>query len=112
MHRGARIDLLSVGTDFQIKKRGEDPRFLGTALRVPAGILRDRTADVLSPAELARRHLVYRFRVMMGPSYRADMWAALAGDPSLKTAEIARLAYGSYATASAVRRAFALVEAR
>ena len=58
---------------------------------------------------LARRHPAYRYRVMMGPSYRADMWAALATQPNLTTAQIARQAYGSYATAAAVRRAFAVV---
>lgn len=109
LHRGTPVDLLAVGTDFLLKKRGEDPRFQGTALRVPAGVLRDRRADVLSPAELARRLPAYRFRVMMGPSYRADMWAALATQPNLTTAAIARQAYGSYATAAAVRRAFAVV---
>src|SRR5690606_20730682 len=44
-----RLDLLPAGTDFQIKRRGEDPRFSGTALRVPAGVLRERLQDVLSP---------------------------------------------------------------
>ncbi|MBN2573088.1 MAG: hypothetical protein JXP73_00855 [Deltaproteobacteria bacterium] len=109
LHRGGAVDLLAVGTEFQIRKRGEDPRFRGTALRVPAGVLRDRPADVLSPAQLARRHRAYRCRVIMGPSYRADMWAALELEPHLATAEVARRAYGSYATASVVRRGFALV---
>ena len=109
LHRGTPVDLLAVGTDFLMKKRGEDPRFQGTALRVPAGVLRERPADVLSPTELAHRHPAYRYRVMMGPSYRADMWAALATQPNLTTAQIARQAYGSYATAAAVRRAFAVV---
>jgi len=112
LHRGPAVDLLTVGTDFQIKRHGEDPRFQGTALRVPAGVLRDRRADVLSPAELARRHRTYRCRVIMGPSYRADMWAALELEPHLTSAEIARRAYGSYATAAAVRLGFALAASR
>ena len=73
-----RVDLFP-GTDFQIKRRGgEHPWFAGTCLRVPAGTLRDRESDVATPEELASLHPVYRERVVQGPSYRADMWAALA----------------------------------
>jgi hypothetical protein len=44
---GPRIDLLAAGTDFQVARQGEDPRFTGSKLRVPANVLRDRPADVL-----------------------------------------------------------------
>ncbi len=108
-HQGPRIDLLRVGTDFQLHRHGEDERFKGTPLRVPAGVLRNRAVDIASPTELCQRHLAFRHRVMMGPTYRADMWAALTQDPSLSAAEIARRAYGSFATAWQVRRDFFLV---
>jgi hypothetical protein len=68
-----RVDVLRVGTDLQVQRRGEDIRFRDTVLRVPAGVLRDRNEDVLSPAELAKRHRVYRHRVLMEAGYRADM---------------------------------------
>ncbi|MBI1944507.1 MAG: hypothetical protein HYS27_02355 [Deltaproteobacteria bacterium] len=106
---GERVDLLSVGTDFQVRRHGEDPRFEGSALRVPANTLRDRPADVLAPAELARRHRTYRQRLIMGPSYRADMWAALEENPALSAAELARAAHGSFATAWQVKRDWQLV---
>jgi len=112
LHRGPALDLLSVGTDFQLRRHGEDPRFKGTALRVPANVLRDRAADVLTPAELAQRHPAFRCRVMMGPGYRADMWAALGAEPQLSAAELARRTYGSFATAWNVRRAFAMLRTR
>jgi hypothetical protein len=108
-HRGPALDLLAVGTDFQIRRRGEDPRFKGSALRVPANVLRDRAVDVLTPKELAQRHRAYRYRIMMGPSYRADMWAALEAEPHLCAAELARKTYGSFATAWNVRRSFAML---
>jgi hypothetical protein len=111
LYQGRRIDLLRSGTDFHLRRRGEDERFRGTCLRVPAGVLRDRSADVLSPAELAGRHETYRFRVLMGPSYRADMWAALERDPDLTAAQLARTAYGSFATAWKVKRDWALLNA-
>ncbi|HMA95060.1 MAG TPA: hypothetical protein VKP30_20355 [Polyangiaceae bacterium] len=106
---GGRTDLLPIGSDFQIRRRGEDPRFLDSPLRVPAGVLRDRQQDVLSPQELAKKHVVYRQRIIMGPTYRADMWALLEVEPALTPAELARQSYGSFATAWQVKRDFELV---
>jgi len=108
-YQGPRQDVLEVGTDFQLQRHREDPRFAGSAIRVAANILRDRPADVLSPSLLARRHHVYRFRIMMGPNYRADMWAALESDATLSAAALARETYGSFATAWHVRRDFLLL---
>lgn len=101
---GPRLDLLSAGTDFQVKRHGEDPRFLEGPLRVPAGVLRDRPSDVLSPEELAKSHRVYRWRVILGPTYRADLWAANEAEPDLSAADLARRSYASFASAWQVKR--------
>ncbi len=106
-----RLDLFE-GSNFQVQKRGEHPWFTGTSLRVPAGTLRDRVSDVATPEQLASIHPVYRERVIQGPSYRADMWAALTLDPTLTPTELARLTYGSFATAWEVRRDWAIVHSR
>jgi len=106
VYRGPRADLLSTGTEFQVRRHGEDPRFAGTPLRVSANVLRDRAADVLSPAELARHHTVYRWRIVIGPTYRADMWAALDREPGVSAADLARRTYGSFATAWQTRKDF------
>lgn len=98
-YRGARVDLLLTGTDFQIKRRGEDDRFAGSKLRVPRGTLRDREEDVLSPEALVRRHAGYRNRVLMGPTFRADVWTVLEQAPDLTIADVARRASCSFATA-------------
>lgn len=111
LHRGRRVDLLRTGTALQIRRRGEDPRFEATPLRVPGGVLRDRHADVLPPGELARRHLGYHYRVLIGPSYRADTWAALERQPSLTPTELARRTYGSFATAWQVKKDWQLLAA-
>lgn len=103
------LELLATGNAFQIKRRGEDERFSGSPLRVPANVLRNRVTDVLSPEVLARQHRGYRHRVMMGPSYRADIWAALDGDPTLSAAQLARRTYGSFATAWHTRRDYGIV---
>lgn len=105
-YRGTRLDLLSTGTDFQVARHGEDPRFAGSKLRVPANVLRDRPGDVLQPAELARTHAAYRWRLVIGPGYRADMWAALERKPDLSAAALARATYGSFATAWQALRDF------
>ena len=112
LYRGRRLDLLAAGTDFQVQRHGEDPRFQRSPLRVPANVLRDRAAEVLAPPELAKRHRTYRQRVMMGASYRADMWAALESNPSLSPSEVARIAHGSFATAWQVKRDWELLEVR
>jgi hypothetical protein len=96
---GAPIELLPTGTAFQIARRGEDARFTGSTVRVPAGTLRDRAEDVLAPEVLVRRHAGYRNRVLMGPSFRADVWTVLARSPGLSIAEVARRAACSFATA-------------
>lgn len=112
VYEGERVDLLTVGSDFQIQRRGEDERFAGAPLRVPAGVLRDRRADVWTPAQLAHVHPGYRWRTVIGPSYRGDMWAELVMHPDLPAAELARRAYGSFATAWAVKRDWNVLNTR
>ncbi len=105
------IDLLPVGNDFQISRRGEDERFVDSPLRVPAGTLRDREADAVSPEALVKRHAGYRNRVLMGPTWRADVWTVLEEDPELSVAEAARRASCSFATAWQVVQDFRLLHA-
>lgn len=111
LYDGPPIELLPTGTEFQIQRRGEDPRFVATKLRVPSGSLRDRAADVLAPEVLIRRHAGYRNRVRMGPSFRADIWTVLERDPELPVAEAARRADCSFATAWQVVHDFRLLRA-
>ena len=84
------------------------PALRRVELRAPANVLRDRPADVLTPAELAKRHSAYRWRLVIGPTYRADMWAALEREPGLSAAALARATYGSFASAWQARRDFAV----
>ena len=104
-----RLELMGKGTSFQIERYGEDERFDGTVLRIPAKLLRHRLTDILPPQELTKKHRAYYFRVMMGPSYRADMWATIEQSPELTPAEIARATYGSFPTAWETRRDWLIV---
>lgn len=110
-YAGPPIELLATGTPFQISRRGEDERFAGTPLRVPKGTLRDRLQDVLSPEALVRRHAGYRNRVLMGPSFRADVWTVIEHAPTMPIAEIARKASCSFATAWEVAQDYRLLQA-
>lgn len=111
LHIGDRVDVLPVGTDFQLRRRGEDPRFSSTCLRVPLGTLRDRADDVASPVQLARLHPTYRTRIRMGPSWRADAWAALEQTPTLTASALGRSVGCAFATAWCVKRDFELLRA-
>ncbi len=107
-----RQPLIEVGGDFLIKKNGEDERFRGTALQVPNLTLRRRLGDIQPPQSLARMNPFYHFRLMIGPSYRADLWALLSRNRELTPTELARLAYASFATAWSVKRDFQIFEER
>ena len=98
------VDLLPVGTAFQVARHGEDPRFQGTVLRVPKGALRDRPGDVEAAHEIARRHHGFRWRILVGPSYRADCLAWVKAEPTITPADLARRTYASFATAWGVLR--------
>lgn len=98
------VDLLPVGTGFQIERKGEDSRFQGTVLRIPRGTLRERPGDVDSAAHIARSHRAFRWRILVGPSYRADCLALAEAHPDLAAAELARRTYASFATAWGVLR--------
>lgn len=82
-----------------------------TRLRAPSGTLRDRPEDVLSPEVLVRRHAGYRNRVLMGPSFRADVWTVLEKTPGLSVADVARRASCSFATAWQAVQDFRLLRA-
>ena len=89
-HQGNRVNLLSSGMSFFLRRDGEDQRFAGGPLVVPGKALRNRSADVAGPEQLASYHSVYRWRLIMGPSYRADLWALLENDAELSVSELAR----------------------
>lgn len=102
--RGPRVYLSGLPAaleEAQIARKGEDPRFVGSRLGVPLGMLRDRRSDVDDPTTLAGRHAWYRERVRQGPSYRADCWAELERMPDHSAASLARRVGCTYPVAHA-----------
>lgn len=84
---------------FLIERNGEDIRFKNSKFKVANGSLRARPEDISSPAELAKIHKDYYFRVLMGPCFRADMISIFIRKKDISPSELAHSCYGSYATA-------------
>ena len=108
-YKKKRMDLLSVGTEFQLSRFGEDPRFQKSYMRVPANVLRNRPRDILSPARLAKLHAAYRYRIIIGPSYRADQWALLEQSKVSTATELAQLSYSSFGCAWQAKQDFEII---
>jgi len=96
-------------TSFLIQRNGEDERFKNTCLRVPNRVFAHRPNQIFSAEAIARKHLAFRFRIMMGSTYRADMWAFLKRHDDAPAYAIAQNTYGSYATAHEIKIAFDIV---
>lgn len=111
LHGEMPLDLLETGNSYAIERRGLDERFAETMLRVPLGAVRKRPTDITSPVELSKTHTTYRWRILMGPSYRADMWAALELDAQLTPTKLAQCTYGSFATAWQVKADWQILHA-
>ena len=104
-----RFDLLPIGTDFQIQRKGEDPRFIHTDLRIPKDLLRVRSGAVLSQSELVSFHRIYAHRVQLGVCLRADLWAHLTLEPKITAAQLANKVGCAFASAWAVKQDFELL---
>src|SRR3990167_4130749 len=107
-----RIGIAGENRSFLIQRNGEDSRFAKTCLRVPSKLLRHRPEDILTPAELVQVHQSYRFRVLIGPNHRADMFAQMELNQNVSTYALAKQCYGSYRTAMAVKRDYAVLAKR
>jgi hypothetical protein len=88
----------SVGESF-IKRNGIDQRFIKGKLRVPNKMLRQRSVDILDLQGLVKLNRTAYFRVLVGPSYRADCLQALESGLAQSVSSIAQKAYASYRTA-------------
>ena len=106
--QSSHFELLPVGTEFQIQRKGEDPRFENTDLRIPNGVLRAREGDILSQKQLIRFHRTYANRVRFGVCLRADLWSLLEEDSSLTPTQLAKKVGCAFASAWEVKQDFML----
>ncbi|MDO9181966.1 MAG: hypothetical protein Q7U04_06140 [Bacteriovorax sp.] len=103
--------LLGLTSDYKflIKRNGEDERFVGSKFLVANKTLRSRHEDILTSKELALRHQDYYYRILIGPSYRADMISKYINNSSLTASQLAKNTYGSFATAWEVMKSINLL---
>ena len=105
IYKGKRINLADYcskskkSTSLLIEIKGEDERFKNTCIRIPRNYFSERPNQIFSGSIIAKNHFPYRYRLMMGPSYRADIWALIKRNPNLSAYALAKKAHCSYRTA-------------
>lgn len=103
-----RFDLLPVGTDFQIQRKGEDHRFINTILRIPMGLLRIRDGDILEKEQMVQIHKTYENRVRFGVCLRADLWSFLEQDDQISPSQLAKFVGCAFSSAWEVKQDYHL----
>ncbi|MEI8346997.1 MAG: hypothetical protein WCG27_05995 [Pseudomonadota bacterium] len=109
LYRGPKLSVLGPQTDFLIKRNGEDDRFVGTSVRIPAKALRHRPEDIETPCSMAQKHRGYYYRILVGASYRADILALLEQNASVSISSLAAAAYSSFKTAWDAKKDWELI---
>ncbi len=97
-------------SSFLVKKNGEDIRFKNTKLIIHSKALPNRPDLIMSLSLLAKSHLYYRYRVLLGPTYRSDIIANLSIDESLSPAELARHHFTNYQTSYKAKKDFQIFQ--
>ena len=97
-------------TNLLIEIKGEDERFKRTCIRVPKAYFSERPKQIFPVSVIAKNHLPYRYRVMMGPSYRADLWALLDNDPNISAYALGKKAHCSYRSAYIAKKDYELLK--
>lgn len=97
-------------TEMYIKMKGADERFEETCIRVPKNYFSHRPQQVFPASSIAKKHMAFRYRVMMGANYRADIWALLRRSPDLSAYRLAKLAHCSVSAANRVKHDYEIVK--
>ena len=98
-------------TKMLIEMKGEDERFKRTCIRAPNGYFSERPHQIFPVSVIAKNHLPYRYRVMMGSSYRADLWAFLDSDPNISAYyALGKKVHCSYRAAYMVKKDYELLK--
>jgi len=97
-------------TKMLIEIKGEDERFKRTCIRIPKGYFSERPHQIFPVSIIAKNHLPYRYRVMMGSSYRADLWALLESDSNMSAYALGKKAYCSYRSAYIAKKDYEILK--
>ena len=117
IYRGRRINLVDCltykkrkRTNLLIALKGQDERFTNTCIRLPKGYFSERSKQIFPASVVAKNHLTYRYRLMMGPSYRADVWGLIKRNPNISAYALAKKAYCSYRTAYITKKDYEMLK--
>lgn len=99
LYKGKPILLGDQASELLLKRNGEDERFQKSGLLVPNNLLRVRPNDILDIKELVKLHLGVYYRVLIGPTYRADCFANLEIKNDSTPSNMARSTYAAFKTA-------------
>ena len=97
-------------TKMLIEIKGEDERFKKTCIRIPKGYFSKRPNQIFPIPVIAKNHLPYKYRVMMGASYRADLWALLDIDPDISAYALGKKTHCSYRSAYIVKKDYEILK--
>lgn len=106
LYDGPRLIYLDSEYAYRLKRDGEVKRFEGTVLGVPKTMYIESKRDIFDPKELCAWHSTYRWRVTIGPTFRADLWAACERARPKTVNSLARETYCSVGAARRVLRDF------
>lgn len=99
IYKGKKLILGGKTGEIFIKRNGEDERFKAGKISVPGKMLRSRTSDIIDLAELAKLHRGVYYRILVGPTYRADCLQLLETKVNETASSLAKKSYSSYKTA-------------
>lgn len=111
LYKGKPILLGDKTSELLIKRNGEDFRFKKSCLIVPNNMLRVRPSDILDLPELVKMHIGVFYRVMVGPTYRADCFAELKISKESTPSETARRSYSAFKTAWDAKKDWEIIKA-
>jgi hypothetical protein len=98
-YKGKPIVLGGPSAELLLKRNGEDERFQKSGLLVPNNLLRVRANDIQDIKELVQLHLGVYYRVLIGPTYRADCFANFEMKNVSTPSDAARTTYSAFKTA-------------
>ncbi|TVQ79305.1 MAG: hypothetical protein EA369_05075 [Bradymonadales bacterium] len=118
LYKGKRLDFLDRNmkgeekriTDMFIDLKGLDERFEGTCIRAPKNAFPHRPSQIFKAASIAKTHMPFRYRTMMGASFRADVWALLRRKPDTTAYQLAKLVGCSTTTALRVKHDYEILK--
>lgn len=99
LYKGQKFLLGASSGELFLKRNGPDERFKLGKLIIPNKMLRSRPSDIIDLSDLVKLHRGIYYRVLVGPTYRADCLQLLETSVKQSVSSLAKKSYSSYRTA-------------